>query len=238
MSFSVVILSRNPVNLRACVEAILRCEPELSPERIVIVDDDETGEIATQFTDGPISSLVTLIRGEKPFCFARNANIGLRHAFLRQRSGVVILLNDDAQLETPGGFTRLADLTEKHTDFGIISAVTNSVGNPAQQRRAGPPLLRTERRMLCFIAVAIHRRAWGPVGELDERFVGYGMDDDDYSLRVRRAGLKLGIWDGCFVDHRCLKSTFRGNGAADFSGNLELFKQKWGHDNFGRPTAK
>jgi GT2 family glycosyltransferase len=232
MSFSVVILSRNPVNLRACVEAILRCEPELSPERIVIVDDDETGDIATQFTDGPTSSLVTLIRGEKPFCFARNANIGLRHAFLRQRSEVVILLNDDAQLETPGGFTRLAELAVQNKErYGVLSAATNSVGNLNQTRKHTPLTIRPEPKTLCFVCVSITRACWYKVGPLDEDFApGYGWEDTAYSMAVKAAGLKLGIVDGCFVDHLKLKSTFRTmpTNGQDFLTNRAIFIEKWG----------
>ena len=71
---------------------------------------------------------------------------------------------------------------------------------------------------------------------LDERFVDYGMDDDDYSLRVRNAGLKIGIFDGCFVDHGSLKSSYRGGPAAggDFRPNLRRFIEKWGVDNRGK----
>lgn len=48
--------------------------------------------------------------------------------------------------------------------------------------------------------------------------------------------LKLGIHDGCFVDHKSLKSSFRDDPKAsgDFKPNLRLFIQKWGVDNWGK----
>jgi hypothetical protein len=46
---------------------------------------------------------------------------------------------------------------------------------------------------------------------------------------VRKAGLGLGIYDGCFVDHRALKSTFRPDGMGrSFQQNKQLFEAKWG----------
>jgi hypothetical protein len=63
------------------------------------------------------------------------------------------------------------------------------------------------------------------------------MDDDDYSLRVREAALKIGIHDGCYVDHMSLPSSYRGvGGSGNYLPNLEIFKQKWGVDNWGRPA--
>jgi hypothetical protein len=113
----------------------------------------------------------------------------------------VILLNDDALLKTRGGFTAM--------------------------QRIG---LREEPRMVCFVCVFIPRRTIETVGLLDERFVGYGCDDDDYCLRVSRAGLKIGIFDGCYVDHASLRSTFRGTAlsAGDYRANLKIFTEKWG----------
>jgi GT2 family glycosyltransferase len=71
------------------------------------------------------------------------------------------------------------------------------------------------------------------VGLLDERFVGYGFDDDDYSLRVRLAGLLVGIHDGCYCDHGSLKSSYRGEPktAANLVENGRIFRQKWGAGN-------
>jgi GT2 family glycosyltransferase len=73
--YSIVILSRNPVNASRCVMALYQNEPELDRSRIVIVDDGAR-EKAEVNTPG-----VTWLDGEKPFCFSRNANIGVRHAF-------------------------------------------------------------------------------------------------------------------------------------------------------------
>lgn len=230
--YSIVILSRNPVNCSGCVTALYRHEPYLQRGRIIVVDDGAKEQAENNCQN------ITWLQGEKPFIYARNANIGLRYAFNEQQADSVVLLNDDALLETRGGFTQLHERLLKDSSLGILSAVTNSVGNLNQTKHAGyADKVRREPRMLCFVAVCIKRALWEAIGDLDERYVGYGMDDDDYSLRARQAGFKLGVWDGCYVNHTTLKSTFRGEGHGDYRPNLELFKHKWGFDNHGRPVT-
>jgi GT2 family glycosyltransferase len=136
-------------------------------------------------------------------------------------------------LETTGGFADLHRVAQQHPEFGVVSAACNTVGNMNQHRHPGRRL-REEPRMVCFVCVLIPRTTIDAVGLLDERYVDYGMDDDDYCLRVRQAGLKIGIFDGCFVDHSKLTSTYRGRGSGDYRPNLRRFTEKWGIDNWGR----
>jgi GT2 family glycosyltransferase len=216
MSFSVIIPSRTASNLVPCVEAVRRHEP-LAP--IIVVDDGIDWDGAHR-----IRSEVTVIKGDSPFIFARNCNLGIRAC----DDDDVILLNDDALLDTPFGFHELEAVSQAHPEFGIISAVTNIVGNSRQQPHdAG---LREEARTLAFVCVYIPRSTIDNVGLLDERFTAYGWEDNDYCREVREADLKLGIFDDCFVDHASLQSTFRGlpNASGDISVGREIYRQKWG----------
>jgi GT2 family glycosyltransferase len=220
---SVVIPSKNDLNLIACAEAVRKHEPEA---HIIAVDDG----LDLKWLPRPDLMPMTGVRGAKPFVYARNCNIGIQAA----GSDDVILLNDDALLQTDYGFSAMQRAAEEHPEFGLIAASCNNVGNPRQWPSGGDGL-REETRMVCFVCVLIPRRTIDAVGLLDERFVGYGCDDDDYCLRVRNAGLKIGIFDGCFMDHSQLTSTFRGAAATggDFRPNLQIFREKWGHDNWG-----
>lgn len=217
-ALSIIIPSRNARNLEQCVRYGIR--PAGETARIIVIDDG-----LDQWLDE-----VTYVNGAKPFCFARNMNIGIREA----GDDDVVLLNDDAVLQTPGGFTLLQKAAEEHREYGLLAATTNNVGNVNQLPQGKG--LRPDPRMVCFVCVFIPRRTLDLVGGLDERFIGYGFDDDDYCLRVRLAGLKIGIHDGCFVDHRHLPSTFRGSAlsAGDLAQNAAIFRAKWGTDNFGR----
>jgi hypothetical protein len=234
MPFSIIIPSRTASNLIPCIRAIREAG---ETARIIVVDDFERrGDCRDAIqqcygcTVGALGYIAETVNGDRPFIFARNANIGIRAA----GEDDVILLNDDALLKTPMGFSGLRECFESPTPWGIMAATCNNVGNANQWPRPGKER-REEDRMVCFVAVYIPRSTINAVGLLDERFVGYGLDDDDYCLRVRNAGLKIGIFDGCYVDHGSLQSSFRGEAGAggNFHPNMKLFIDKWGVDNRG-----
>jgi glycosyltransferase involved in cell wall biosynthesis len=220
MSWTVVIPSKNITNLGPCLRALYAAEPQA---RVMVVDDG----LAFR-PKGPY-----YLQGGKPFNFSRNCNYGIVAA-----GTDVILFNDDALLKTPQGFTQLSVLAQTHPEYGLISSSCNYVGNLNQWPKGAG--LRDEPRMVCFVAVYIPRTTIDSVGLLDERYIGYGLEDDDYCLRVRNAGLKIGVWDGTFVDHGSLKSTFRGApmSPGDVRMNMSLFRKKWGTDNWGQSCAE
>jgi len=228
MPYRVVICSRNEDNLTACVKAILRNQPDLTPDRIIVVNDGlSIGDLMREF--GGVFPF-TIVQGEKPFVYARNNNIGIRHA----GTDDCLLTNDDALLTTPNGFNLLAEACAAHPEIGILSPAINNVGNTNQNQAKGSTGIRYDDRMLCFSCVYIPRKTFDAVGLLEECYVAYGMEDDSYSLMVRNAGLKLGILDSVFVDHGSLKSEYRGKGSGDYRPNLRIFIRKWGHDNWGK----
>jgi GT2 family glycosyltransferase len=216
MGLSVIIPSKSASNLIPCLGAIHANDPRAWSR--VIVMDDGTG--LSQDELFPAISQAC----PKPFIFARNCNLGIVAA----GDDDVILLNDDALLHTPGGFTSMQRAAQEHPEFGVISATTNVAGNPEQfPRRVG---LREVSGPVAFICVLIPRRTIELVGLLDERFTAYGWEDNDYCRRVRMAGLKVGVFDGCYVDHGSLASTFRGapHAAGDISQGATIYQQKWG----------
>jgi GT2 family glycosyltransferase len=230
MSFSIIIPSRNAANLVPCVGAVRRHAPGAE---IVLVDDGidwNPRHLATP-TESPqdphVKSVVTVIQGAKPFIFARAANMGIAAA----RDNDVILLNDDALLETPFGFHKLEAASQAHPEMGLISAVTNLAGNPAQ--RPQDIGLRKETRTVAFVCVYIPRRTLDRVGLLDERFTAYGWEDNDYCRRTREAGLEIGIFDDCFVDHASLHPTFRASPriSGELRAGREIYCAKWGDAN-------
>jgi len=189
---TVIIPTKTASNLTACVRAIR--EHDDPGINIIVVDDG----LPPNWYEPHVTKIMA---GEKPFTFARNVNIGIRAA----GDDDVILLNDDALLETPAGFSSMQrDI--RSTSFGMLAPETNRV------RQAWP-------HTIPFVCVLIPRRVIEIVGLLDERFAGeidgemvYGGEDDDYCYRVRQAGFHLGIFRECFVDHKTLPSTFRPHG--------------------------
>ena len=206
MSFTIIIPSRNAENLKACIGAV-RASGCSAP--IFAVDDGiaylEWLCIYAQFQN------VSGLEVDDPFCFSRNVNLGIRMA----AGNDVIVMNDDALLLTPGGFDGLA--AAARDPFGIVSAAVMGPSNSPEHGPHAPIIHHTARpikgKMVPFVCVYIPRRTIDRVGLLDERFCGvYGGEDDDYCFRVRKAGLKIGVYDGCVVDHGTLKSTFRPDG--------------------------
>lgn len=228
--FAVIIPSRTLSNLGPCVAALQTQEPHLPGIQVIVVDDDESHKI-DKFCD---RNLLTCVKGEKPFIFSRAINTGIRAA--REETPDLdgfVLLNDDALLQTHQGFTRLHQASVENPQLGVIASTCSNVGNP-NQRPHGVGL-RIERRMVCFVSVYISSFTIQKVGFLDESMIGYGFEDDDYCLRVRSAGLGIGIHDGCFTDHGSLVSTFRGDPRtpATLDQNAAIYRAKWGEDNWG-----
>lgn len=219
MAFQVIIPSATAANLVACVRQLLENEPTLPPANVIVIDDGARGDAEPQLPG------LTWIRGVKPFNFARNVNLGLRAA-----ASDVFLLNDDALLASPSGFSRLAARVAGSPDVGLCSAaIRGVVGNPNQAPRPGIAL-RHEHRALAFVCVFLPRSTQKAIGLLDERFAGYGFEDDDYCRRAERADRRLAVYDGCIVDHTGhLPSTFRSR--RDFSAlhaqNLRRYQEKW-----------
>lgn len=228
---AVIIPSRIAANLVACMRAVW--ENEWNAD-IIVVDDGlapsvEEKEALQQFDH---KNRPRWISGDKPFVFSRNINKGIAKA----GNADIVILNDDALLKTPGGFSLMQRAASENPEYGLVAATTNNAGNRNQFPQGIG--LREDSRMVCFICVLVPRRTIENVGLLDERFVHYGCEDDDYCLRIRNASLKIGIHDGCFVDHLSLHSSYRGPAGAggNYLPNLEIFKQKWGMDNWGRPA--
>jgi GT2 family glycosyltransferase/glycosyltransferase involved in cell wall biosynthesis len=220
VSYRVVITSRSPTNLAACVRSIMEHEPGLPSDHIIVVDDGARGRAEAELPG------LTWVAGIRPFVFSRNVNLGITEA----GGADVILLNDDATLVTPNGFTRLAETARDRPELGICSAaIRGAVGNP-RQRPLGTTEVRRETRTLAFVCVFLPRSTRQRLGPLDERFVGYGFEDNDYCARAMACGLQLGIWDGCVVDHTgALPSSFRSSPGvlALLRQNRRIFHAKW-----------
>jgi GT2 family glycosyltransferase len=224
---SVIIPSRNLSNLLPCIRALRNFEPDL---RIIWVDDrDDEFPRGNREEEAEVEAVaqhsLLVVKGAKPFIFARNVNLGIRAA----GNDDVVVLNDDALLHGPAGPLRLMQREASfHPDFGVIGAVTNVTGQPLQWPqgvglRAVPHL--------AFVCVLVPRATIDRVGLLDERYcLDYGVEDRDYCEACRRAGLGAAVYDWCYVNHSSLSSTFRGDPMApkDFSRNKALFDAKWG----------
>lgn len=226
--FKVVILSANPKNLAECIDSIFAHEPAFTADRIVVVDDG-----ASRGWQGRIG--IVWVPGLKPFNFARNANIGIVTA-----QADVVLLNDDARLESRFGFSSLAYAVHGMGDIGVCSAaVRGAAGGRGQAPKTKLAAIRYVKNV-AFVAAYLTKDTVAKIGKLDEQFVGYGFEDNDYCLRAEKAGIPVGVYDGCTVGHdRPEISSFRTrpNFTELMTANRAIFERKWGNEILEEVTA-
>lgn len=212
---SIVVLTYNGLDevTRPCIESILRNTQPGSYE-LVLVDNASSDGTADYFEGlSAQHEHLKLCLNQENKGYAGGNNDGMRLA----QGEYVVLLNNDT-LVPPGWLNRLLSLLKSNENVGLAGPVTNSAGNEQRieipglnesnfEALAAPYLARqkgqwftTER--LGFYCVAIKRAVMERVGFLDERF-GLGMfEDDDYCIRVRKAGFALAVIEDCFVYHK------------------------------------
>lgn len=226
MTFHVVIPSKTISNLEASLGSVFANEPRLSRSWIIVVDDGVEWR-----AHADLVSAATILQGPRVFCFSRNVNIGIQWAVEHGADGIIIM-NDDATLLTPNGFTAMMQAAYDHPEYGVISAaITAHVGNHNQNPRHGSNSLRGERNSLAYVCVGMTRRTLDTIGLLDEDFSqDYGWEDIAHCREARNAGLKLGVFDGCLVEHGRLPSTFRqaNRSVSVYNRNAAVFYRKYG----------
>ena len=185
---------------------------------------------------------VHLIRNEENRGFPAATNQGLATA----RGEVLILLNNDV-LVPPGWLSRLAKHVEDHGDC-LVGPVTNRIGNeaeiPVAYRSWGEFLAFARGRetthggavfpihTLTMFCLAMPRSAYERLGGLDEQFGVGTLEDDDYSMRAREAGLPLLCAEDVFLHHFGESSFGKlvSSGRRDeiLEENRRRFREKWG----------
>jgi GT2 family glycosyltransferase/glycosyltransferase involved in cell wall biosynthesis/polysaccharide pyruvyl transferase WcaK-like protein len=240
---SILMVTHNSAEyVPLCLNALLRCTSYPAYE-VIVVDNgsrDGTPELLEGFASR--DPRVRVIRNEYNLGFAGGNNQAAGAA----GGEYLIMLNVDT-IPTPGWVERLMRHAAGKPETGLVVPVTNAIGNEAKIRvpyrnaaemerfavslaaeRMGQSLELTVGPLFCAF---VPRAVWERVGPLDERFKVGMFEDDDFSLRVRNAGLRIVAAEDCFVHH------FGGGSfsklAPDqyqevFATNKRLFEEKWG----------
>jgi GT2 family glycosyltransferase len=145
--------------------------------------------------------------------FAGGNNDGIRTA-----SGTILVLLNNDTLVSEGWLAGLRTALQEDISVGLVGPVSNAVGNeqriftcgatPAEILAEGAEWVRHSRgdafetERLGFFCVAFRRETMDTVGLLDEAYdLGY-YEDDDYCLRVLKAGYRLVCREDIFIYHR------------------------------------
>jgi GT2 family glycosyltransferase len=239
---SVVVVSFNSLPFtRLCLESVLANTGEPAFELIVV--DNASGDGSREYLEelAGRDARVTCLANEENAGFPAACNQGLAAA----RGETLVLLNSDT-IVAPGWLAGL----EAHLEAGagLVGPVTNRIGNEAEvpvsyetygdflreaaaraQRRRSEAI---EIPTLTMFCLAMRRRAWEAVGALDESFGVGTLEDDDYSQRARRAGLRLLCAEDVLVHHFGEGSFGKLFGDGSYSRlldrNRQQFARKWG----------
>jgi GT2 family glycosyltransferase len=241
---SVVVVAYNQWALtQRCLESLEACR-DGAPMQLIVVDNaskDETPQRLQAWRDADPANRVAVLNAEN-LGFGGGVNAGMAQA----RGRWLVVLNNDT-IASPGWMRGLRRHFERDPDLGLVCPVTNNIGNEAQVALAGstPPevfasarhytLARAGRTLelsvAAFFCVMMPRAVWERTGALDERFFPGFFEDDDYCLRVRQNGWRIGCAEDVFVYHE-LSATFNAESQARrqaiFERSRALFEQKWG----------
>ena len=214
MPTSIIVPSRFPDIFVDCCESLNKFAP--TQNKVLVRDGHDIVDP---------SDWTTIQGPEGPFIYSRNINLGIK-----QTSGDVLLVNDDVRFVSPDTVEAMEKIFATHADIGILSPrIIGGVGN-ADQSGVTEHLRYTSTR-ICFICSLIRRSVIDAIGLLDERFTGYGYDDDDYCRRSTDAGFKMAVTADALVKHGHGKEKWSSSFQRvkkDDSINKRLYDAKWG----------
>lgn len=233
---SIIIVTCNKFDYnKLCIESIRQFTAPGSYELLVIDNNstDRTAEWLRRQAD------IRCVFNSENAGFPTACNQGIAIA----NGDAVLLLNNDT-IVTPGWLSNLRRCLFSAADIGAAGAITNSCSNfqsiPCEYAdreemlrfavriNCSDPGRWENRSRLVGYCLLIKRQVVDEIGLFDETFSPGNYEDDDYSLRMRRAGYRLVLCRDCFIHHFGSVS-FSGFGekAAAFVRLLETNKQKF-----------
>lgn len=238
-SVSIIIPAFNQLDFcRQCITSILKhTEP---PYRLILVDNGSTDGVGEYFDSVP--DAVVVHAGENRG-FAGGVNLGLERA-----EGHALLLNSDT-IVPQGWLKRLETALLSAGDIGMVGPRSNCVSGGQQidglnfpdvaalnvfaEQRAAQfrGMVRDVARLVGF-CVLIRDTALEQVGHFDESYGIGNYEDDDYCVRLLRAGWRLCVAEDSFVFHYGGR-TFVGMGLVEdawrglMEQNRKRFEEKW-----------
>ena len=242
---SIVIPVFNMLELtQQCVDSIYRETKYKSFELIIV--DNASKDATPQWLIGEKGKhpLFKYFRMNQNLGFGPAVNFGIR----KSQGDFIVILNNDT-IVSPGWLENLMVAFNNNPSIGIVSPVTNYVGEGLQidpdaamlnpeveviQKYASEIQSRSELifepNRLVFFCVMLRRELIDFIGYLDVAFEKGNFEDDDYCFRTRLAGYQLAIVPNSFVYHLG-SATFTKNKISHnkyMEQNRSLFYQKAG----------
>jgi glycosyltransferase involved in cell wall biosynthesis len=237
---SIIIPVYNALHMtQACLASVYRETKDVAFE-VVLIDNASEDNTPVWLDDAKKKyPNLTVYRMDKNIGFGPAVNIG----FQRSKGEYVVILNNDT-LVSSGWLNKLLEVMDKDNSIGIISPVTNYVGEGPQidegakeltpdeelinqyaQQIAERKDVLYEANRLVFFCVLLRRELIDTIGGLDEGYEKGNFEDDDYCLRTRMLGYQLAIAKNAFVYHHGTV-TFKVN-KISHSGWMEINRRRF-----------
>lgn len=240
---SIIVLTYNNLNLTIdCLNSIEK-NTAYNNYEVIIVDNQSTDDTREYLSENYSNKEnYTVILNDENLGFAGGNNIGLEVA----TGDILVILNNDTVV-SPFWLGAMVNALKENPDLGMVGPVTNNIGNESKinisynnwSEMTEAALSYTTKNItkiydiecLAFFCVAIRREVYEEIGGL---CLDYGLgffEDDDYCMRVKKLGWKLGCVESSFVHHH-LSASF--NKLANnrkqqlMNENKKKFEAKWG----------
>ncbi len=227
---SIVIPVFNALSMtQECIASIFEETQNIKFELLIIDNASTDGTDQWLKLQQKKHSNIRIFRMDINIGFGPAVNIGLQHS----KGEFIVILNNDT-LVAPGWLDHLLSAMNTDPFVGIVSPLTNYVGQGAQldlQAQNLPPDPATiaqyagriadrseliyEPNRLVFFCVLIRSELIDLIGCLDEGYQKGNFEDDDFCLRTRMAGYRLAIAQNAFVYHHGT-ATFKRNKISHF----------------------
>jgi GT2 family glycosyltransferase len=240
---SIVIVAHKGLPFtKLCLETLLAGTAEPAAEFLVVDNAAQDGTLEYLMAAAERDARVHVVANRENLGFPAACNQGLALA----RAPALVLLNNDTMV-APGWLERLlAPLADEKV--GLVGPVTNRIGNEAEvstrydtwggflgeaRARAHVQRGRTfEITTVTMFCLAMRRDVYERLGPLDTRYGIGTLEDDDYSIRARRADYSLLCVEDVLVHHfgeASFGTLYAGRERERIlERNRQLFEQKWG----------
>lgn len=196
------------------IESIRQYTPANNYE-IIVIDNGSTDDSLEYLQ---CQNDIKLIANQDNKGFPKGCNQGMTVA----NGDEILLLNNDT-IVTTNWLTNLRQALYSAPHIGAVSPVTNACSNMqqipvpyqntlshaamaemqrfAQNYNISSPLKWYKWMTLVGYCMLLKREVYEKIGDMDEVFSPGNYEDDDYSLRIRRAGYELLLCQDTFIHH-------------------------------------
>ncbi len=235
---SIVILTYNKLDYtKLCIDSIRKFTPKGSYE-IIVVDNNSTDGTVKWLNEQ--SDLIKILNKEN-LGFPKGCNQGIEIA----KGEYILLLNNDT-IVTENWLNNMLTCINSDDSIGAVGTVTNYCSNYqtistqykstdemhifAAEHNVSNPKLWEDRLKLVGYCMLIRKDIVERIGMLDERFTPGNFEDDDYSVRILKAGFRLVLCKDTFIHHFGSTSFKEDTGKYQqlLLDNQIKFEEKWG----------